>query len=110
VSNRKRTPSIPEIPSTPLISVAERRWLTLHESAAYLSFSPNRIRRFIHDGELPAARVGAIFRIERAALDTLMLRRNQIIAPYRKGTRPAVARRWAEYRAAKQTKQKRAAQ
>jgi excisionase family DNA binding protein len=60
VSNRKKTPSIPEVPPTPLISVAERRWLSLAESAAYLSFSANRIRKFIHDGELPATRVGAL--------------------------------------------------
>lgn len=109
MSNRKKSPGISEVPHTPLIPVAERRWLSLAEAAAYLSFSANRIRKFIHDGELPATRVGAIFRIDRAALDSLMLRRNQIIAPYRKGTRPWVTARWAEKRTQKQAKQKRAA-
>ena len=104
MSNRNKN-SVPEVPPAPLIPVADRRWLTLVEAASYLAFSPNRIRKFIHDGELPATRVGLIYRVDRAALDSLMLRRNQIVAPYRKGSRPWVAERWARKRA---TKQKRA--
>lgn len=107
-SNRKKNSDNSEVAPPPLVPLSERRWLTLPEAAAYLGFSANRIRKFIHDGELPASPVGLIYRVDRAALDTLMLRRNRIIPPYRRGTRPAVAQRWAEYRAAKQSKQKRA--
>src|SRR5208337_4192491 len=85
-----------------LIPLSERIWFTLPESASYLSFSAKRVRRFIHDGELPATRVGLTYRINRAHLDQLMLRHNKVQPAYRKGTHPAVARRWAEYRTKKQ--------
>jgi excisionase family DNA binding protein len=107
MSNRKKNSGISEEP--PLIPVADRRWLTLPEAASYLALSPNTVRHIIHAGELRAVRIGLMFRIDRTDLDQFMLRRSQVVAPYRRGTRPAVALRWAEYRAEKQTKQKRAA-
>jgi len=106
MSTRQKISDIPEVPPPPLVPLAERRWFTLHEAASYLAVSSNCVRGFIHSGELRAARIGLMFRIDRTDLDGFMLRRSQIVGPYRKGSRPAVAKRWAEYRA---NKQKRAA-
>jgi len=104
VSKRKKNS---EVLVAPLIPISDRRWLTLPEAASYLALSPNTVRHVIHAGELRAARIGLMFRIDRTDLDQFMLRRSQIITPYRKGSRPWVAERWAKHRAAKQ---KRAAQ
>jgi excisionase family DNA binding protein len=109
MSNRKKNSGISEVPPPPLVPLSERRWLTLPEAACYLSLSANTVRHFLHSGELRAVRIGLMFRVDRTDLDQFMLRRSQIVAPYRRGTRPAVSKRWAEYRAAKQSKQKRVA-
>jgi len=71
------------------------RWLTVDEAAIYLRVSPGTIRGLIHRGELRAARIGTLFRLDRADLDQLMLRRKRSVAPYRRGTHPWVAKRWA---------------
>jgi excisionase family DNA binding protein len=74
------------------------RWLTVDEAAQYLRVGPHTIRHTIHSGELKAARFGQGFRIDRTDLDQLLLRKKRIVAPYRRGTHPWVAKRHAENR------------
>lgn len=75
-----------------------RKWLSVFEAAQYLQCAPNHIRRVIHAGDLRAVRFANSFRIDRADLDQLMMKRKQRIAPYRRGTRPWVTRRHAAER------------
>jgi excisionase family DNA binding protein len=70
---------------------AVQRWLNVGEAASYLGISTSYLRALIHDGGIKAARVGNTFRLDRLDLDTLMLRRKRIVAPYRRGTKPWVA-------------------
>ena len=74
------------------------RWLAVDAAAAYLGVSANYLRKLIHDGDLKAGRLGNNFRIDRLDLDQLMLRRKRVVAPYRKNTRPWVARYHAQNR------------
>jgi excisionase family DNA binding protein len=75
-----------------------QRWLDVFESARYLHVSPQQVRRYLHDGDLRASRVGKGFLLDRADLDQFVLRRKKPVAPYRRGTRPYVAERWAKLR------------
>jgi excisionase family DNA binding protein len=84
--------------SMPAVSMGGRRWFTVEEAALYLAVSPNTIRNLIHRGDLKAARIGFMFRVERHDLDELMIRRKQRVPAYRKGTHPWVASRHAENR------------
>ena len=76
----------------------EKRWFSVLEAAAYLGCSPNLIRNLLHNGELRAANVGVLYRIEKTDLDNLMLRRKRRVPPYRKGTHPWVKGRHARNR------------
>lgn len=76
------------------------RWLTVLEASAYIHVCPGIIRTLLHNGELKAARIGNHYRIERSDLDQLLTRRKRVVPPYRKGTRPWVAKRWAKKRKA----------
>lgn len=75
-----------------------QRWLTVLEAARYLRVSPQLIRRSLHDGSLKAAPFGQGYLLDRADLDQFVMRRKRIIPPYRRGTRPWVAERWAQQR------------
>lgn len=82
------------------------RWLNLREAAFYLRVSTQSVRHLIHDGQFKAARLGNNFRIDRADLDALMLRRKRVVAPYRRGTHPWVTKHWARERQKVQQKQR----
>ena len=77
------------------------RWLTVEAAAAYLSVHPQTIRNAMHRGEIRASRLGSDagpYLLDRFELDRLLERRKRILSPYRKGTRPSVAKRHAEKR------------
>lgn len=74
------------------------RWLAVEAAAAYLAISANYLRKLIHDGQIKAIRLGNNFRLDRLDLDQLMLRRKRVVPPYRKNTRPWVAKRHAKNR------------
>jgi excisionase family DNA binding protein len=75
-----------------------QRWFTVEEAASYLRVSHQTIRNILHSGQLKAARVGARFRIAIEDLDDFLARSRRAVAPYRRGTRPWVARRHAANR------------
>jgi excisionase family DNA binding protein len=79
-------------------TVAEQ--LPVDPNVKWLRVSAQYVRRILHAGELKAAGLGgsAGFRIDRADLDQLMLRRKRVIPPYLKGNRPWVAARHAQNR------------
>jgi excisionase family DNA binding protein len=79
-------------------STSSLRWLTVEQAAAYLQVSPGTIRQLLHAGDIKAARVGPLYRIDRNDLDQFLLRKKQIIPPYRKNSRPWVAKRHAQNR------------
>lgn len=110
MSTRPRPEAAPiAAASNPSQEAIPQRWFTISEAALYLRFSDGYVRHMIHNREIRASRIGNEFRLDRQDLDRELEKRKKFHAPYRKGTRPAVARRWDEYRAAKQPKQKRAA-
>jgi excisionase family DNA binding protein len=77
------------------------RWLLTSGAAAYIKVSPQTIRSMLHRGEIPAIRLGpgvGGYHIDRADLDRWLERQKKIIRPYRRGSRPWVAKRWAERR------------
>lgn len=76
----------------------EQRWFDVDEAAIHARCSPQTIRSLIHKGELPAARLGNNFRLDREDLDRLLERRKTFHAPYRRGSRPWVAQRHARNR------------
>lgn len=79
-----------------------QRWLTVTEASRYTRLSPTSIRSFIHAGRLKAVPDGIAhgYRLDRVDLDAFMIRQKRIIAPYRRGTHPWVARRHAANRRA----------
>jgi excisionase family DNA binding protein len=93
---------------SPQIAIPSQRWFTIAEAAVHLRLSDGYVRHMIHGGEIRASRIGNEFRLDRQDLDRELEKRKKFFNPYKKGTRPAVARRWAEYRAEKQSKAKRA--
>ena len=72
------------------ISFPDSRWMSIASAALYLNVHPQTIRRFIHCGELRAAKIGH-YRIDRNDLDSLLLRRKRFFNPYRRGTKPWIA-------------------
>ena len=85
-------PIFPEVP----------RWLSVEAAADYIGCSPQTIRAIIHRGELRASRLsdGGPYLIDRFELDRLLERRKRIVPPYRRGSRPWVAKRHAVRRSA----------
>jgi excisionase family DNA binding protein len=82
-------------------SNSDPRWFTVDEAALYLRVSPGNIRTLIHRQDIRASRLGPSYRLDRVDLDVFLEKRKQYQAPYRKGTRPAVAARHARQRARK---------
>jgi excisionase family DNA binding protein len=78
--------------------IPAQRWFTIDEAALYLRISASTLRKILHAGELKAARLGPNYRLERTDLDQFLLKRKRVIAPYRKGTHPWVAKRHAASR------------
>ncbi len=74
------------------------RWLLVVEAAQYLRLSPQTVRQAIHSGELKAIRIGKGFHLDRTDLDRMMISRKKTIPPYRRGTRPWVAKRHTQNR------------
>ena len=52
-----------------------RRFLTLKEVAEYLSVDPKTVYRFIQSGQLPAAKIGGVYRIKVSDVDEFFERR-----------------------------------
>ena len=46
-----------------------KRFLSIQTTAFELGVDPETVRRAIHRGELPAVRIGRVFRIPREVLD-----------------------------------------
>ena len=90
---------MPDPQASQPVAPQSNRWLAVEAAAAYLAISPNYLRRLIHDGQLKAVRFGNHFRLDRLDLDQLMIRRKRVVPPYRKNTRPWVAKRHAKKRA-----------
>ena len=49
--------------------------LTVTEAAALLKVQPRLVRTMIHQGKLPAAKLGRVFRIARSQIDALLAMR-----------------------------------
>lgn len=75
-----------------------QKWLTVPEAATYLRVSPQLIRRALHDGSLKAAPFGQGYLLDRVDLDQFVMRPKRVIPPYRRGSRPWVAKRWSQHR------------
>lgn len=92
----KKTPVTTVDPNLP--------YLTIEEAAIYLRRAPGTIRTMLHSRELKASRIGDGGQpiISRQHLDHYVASRSGFLAPYRKGTRPAVADRWESYRSKKE--------
>ncbi|MFW6129444.1 MAG: helix-turn-helix domain-containing protein [Candidatus Aminicenantaceae bacterium] len=58
----------------------KRRYITVQETAEYLSKHPVTIRRQIDRGEIPASKIGRSVRVDLKALDE-MLERQRIGGP-----------------------------
>lgn len=77
----------------------DSRWLTVEEAARHSRSSEGTIRKLIHAGLIRAVPgVSKGYLIDMADIDAYLNRCKKIVAPYRKGTRPAVAARWAARR------------
>lgn len=64
--------SVREMSTTPDRSLGEVRFLTVAEVAAVMRVSKMTVYRLVHNGELPAVRVGRSFRVpEQAVSDYL---------------------------------------
>jgi excisionase family DNA binding protein len=76
------------------------RWLSISSAAAYIGISVQTLRSILHRGELRASRLssGSPYLLDRLDVDRFLERRKRVIPPYRKGTRPAVAKRHLEAR------------
>ena len=79
-----------------------KRWMTVGEAAKYLGCSPQTVRTVLRSGSLRASRLvdGGPYLIDRLELDRFLERRLRHLPPYRKGSKPWVAKRHAEGRAA----------
>ena len=80
------------------VAVSDSRWMTVESAASYLSVHAQTIRRLIRSGGLQASSVRSLYRIDRTDLDNLLLRSKKFFGPYRRGTKPWVAKRHAENR------------
>ncbi len=57
------------------------RWLRVSDAARFLSLSPQTVRRLVHNGELPASRLGAVeIRIALSDLEAY-LRAHRVTGP-----------------------------
>ena len=90
-----------------------QRWLSVAAAATYLGVSPQSIRNALHHGALRAAKLAPghsnTYMIDRLDIDRLLERGKRVLPPYRKGTRPWVAKRWAAERRTAGRKKVRAA-
>ena len=66
--------------------------LTLAEAAAFLKCHPRTVLRMLHDGKLPAARVGSNWRLSRAALTRYLSGELVLTAPGPQAVLSAVVR------------------
>ena len=82
------------------IPQAVPRWLSISSAASYIGVSVQTLRSILHRGEIGASRLseGSPYLLDRFDLDRFLERRKRILPPYRKGTRPAVAKRHLEAR------------
>jgi len=80
------------------VDILGTRWLDVYAAADYLAISPHTLRGLVHRAELKASTIGKNLRFDRVDLDNYMIRRKRFFKPYRKGTRPWVAKRWKEFR------------
>jgi len=62
--------------------------LRVNEAAQYLGFSPSKVWQLIHDGALPAVKIGFSVRIKRTDLDA-WIRDLPTMAPTDRRRRPA---------------------
>lgn len=78
----------------------DQRWLSVFQAADYLGCSPQTIRAILHRGELRASTLvsGGPYLIDRVELDRFLERHKRILPPYRRGSKPWVARRHAANR------------
>lgn len=53
-------------------SIGDVRFLTVAEVAEIMRVSKMTVYRLVHNGELPAVRVGRSFRVPEAAVDTYL--------------------------------------
>ena len=53
------------------------RWLTLEETAEYLQVSKDSIYRMAQKGEIPASKVGNLWRFKKEEIDEWMLERRK---------------------------------
>jgi excisionase family DNA binding protein len=82
------------------IPQAVPRWLSISSAAAYIGISVQTLRSILHQGELRGLQLnsGSPYLLDRLDVDRFLERRKRILPPYRKGTRPAVAKRHLEAR------------
>jgi excisionase family DNA binding protein len=92
----KKSPSSPG--PSPQSPDPNQRWLNVELSAQHVDVCPQVIRDLIRSGELRAVKLGKGYKIDRADLDELMLRRKRTFPPYRVNTHPWVAARHAKNR------------
>jgi hypothetical protein len=88
--------STKKIPVLPVVD-PNQQWLTFAESARHIRRSAGFVRALLHLGELQASNVGG-FLIAREALDRYITSHRKTIPPYRKNSRPWVAKRHAQNR------------
>jgi len=74
-----------------------QKWFSIAEAARHIRRSDGFVRALLHSGELQASNVGG-FLIAREALDRYISSHKKTIPPYRKNTRPWVAKRHAKNR------------
>jgi excisionase family DNA binding protein len=88
---------------SPVVSPQEiiSKWLSVEQAAAHVNLSAQTIRNILHSGDLRATQIGHVYRIERSDLDSFMARRKRSVRPYRRGSKPYVAKRHAENRRAR---------
>src|SRR5690348_12213810 len=89
--------------SSPVVTLIDpnQRWMLVPDAARYLCVSPQTIRALIHRGEFPAVRMspaGGGYHLDKNDLDKWLERQKRIVRPYRRGSRPWVAKRWATER------------
>jgi len=81
----------------------DSRWMLISDAAVYLRVHPQTIRNALRRGDLKASRLApgsGPFLLDRLEIDRLLERQKRILPPYRKGSRPWVARRHAANRRA----------
>ena len=85
------------LPPTPL----DRRWMSVSQAADYIGCSPQTIRTILRIGAIRASRPlsgTGPYVLDRLEIDRFLELRKRLLPPYRKGSRPWVAKRWAKRR------------